>query len=72
MNNPFDNEDAEFYVLTNKEGQHSMWPTFAAAPDGWKVVFGAANRQSCLNYVETHWVDMRPNSLIEAMDNGVN
>ncbi|HEY2695467.1 MAG TPA: MbtH family NRPS accessory protein, partial [Pseudonocardiaceae bacterium] len=50
------------------EGQHSLWPAFATIPDGWQAVFGEQPRQACLDYVEEHWVDMRPNSLIRAMD----
>jgi len=65
--NPFDAEDGEFYVLANDEDQHSLWPTFAAVPDGWRVVFGAGTRAACLEYVELHWTDMRPRSLREAM-----
>ncbi|MBF6303048.1 MbtH family protein [Nocardia amamiensis] len=67
MTNPFDDDNARFYVLINQEGQHSLWPVFAAVPGGWSIVYGAANRKSCLEYVETNWVDMRPKSLIEAM-----
>ncbi|RFS84178.1 MbtH family protein [Actinomadura spongiicola] len=65
--NPFDAENGEFYVLVNDEDQHSLWPTFADVPDGWRVVFGAARRRECLDYVEENWVDMRPRSLREAM-----
>ncbi len=65
--NPFDDEDGQFYVLVNDEDQHSLWPTFAAVPDGWRVVFGADGRQQCLQYVEEHWTDLRPRTLREAM-----
>jgi MbtH protein len=34
MTNPFEVENGRFYVLINKEGQHSIWPTFVAAPEG--------------------------------------
>ncbi|MFI6367287.1 MbtH family protein [Nocardia sp. NPDC050630] len=66
MTNPFDDDDAQFYVLINAEGQHSLWPIFAAVPGGWTVAYGAATRRSCLKYVESNWLDMRPNSLIAA------
>lgn len=69
--NPFDDEDGKFYVLTNAEDQHSLWPTFAAVPQGWTIVFGGdgmASRQSCLDHVEEQWTDMRPKSLRETMD----
>lgn len=68
MTNPFDNQDATFTVLTNEEGQHSLWPDFADVPAGWKVVHGPATRQSCVDYVEQKWTDMRPKSLIQAME----
>lgn len=68
MNNPFDDDDAQFYVLVNDEGEHSLWPVFAAVPGGWRVAHGAAGRRECLLYVETHWLDMRPNSLVTAMN----
>ncbi|EID72835.1 MULTISPECIES: MbtH family protein [Rhodococcus] len=71
MTNPFDDEDGRFYVLVNDEGQHSLWPTFAEVPAGWAVVFGEDARQSCLSYVETNWTDMRPKSLVEAMEGDV-
>nr|UNQ78289.1 MbtH family protein [Microbispora sp.] len=66
--NPFDDDEGRFYVLCNDEGQHSLWPVFAQVPDGWRIVHGEDSRQACLEYVETHWTDMRPNSLITAMD----
>lgn len=66
MTNPFDDEDGSFLVLVNDEGQHSLWPNFVTVPAGWKTVFGESTRQACLDYVEKHWTDMRPNSLIES------
>jgi MbtH protein len=69
MTNPFDDENGRFYVLVNDENQHSLWPTFAEVPAGWQTVFGEASRAECLAYVEEHWTDLRPKSLIEAMEN---
>jgi uncharacterized protein YbdZ (MbtH family) len=68
--NPFDDDAGTFYVLVNDEEQHSLWPTFAAVPQGWAIVHGSdgsASRQSCLDHVEQHWTDMRPKSLRDAM-----
>ena len=65
--NPFDDPDANFLVLVNDEGQHSLWPVFADVPGGWQTVFGQAPRQECLDYIEKSWTDMRPKSLIKAM-----
>lgn len=67
MENPFDNENGTFFVLVNSEGQHSLWPTFADVPAGWKVVFGEDARQACLDYIEKNWTDLRPKSLVEEM-----
>ena len=55
-----------FYVLINDEEQHSLWPTFADVPAGWRVVFGEDTRANCLAYVGEAWTDMRPKSLREA------
>jgi uncharacterized protein YbdZ (MbtH family) len=68
MTNPFEDTDANFFVLVNDEGQHSLWPVFAEVPAGWTVVHGEASRESCVDYVERNWTDMRPKSLIAAMD----
>lgn len=68
MSNPFDDAEGTFLVLVNDENQHSLWPEFAAVPDGWRNVFGPTGRQACLDYIETNWTDLRPASLI-AQDN---
>ena len=68
--NPFDDDNGSFYVLVNEEDQHSLWPTFADVPAGWRVVYGSqqgATRADCLDYVETTWTDLRPKSLRDAM-----
>jgi uncharacterized protein YbdZ (MbtH family) len=61
--NPFDDEKGRFVVLVNDEEQHSLWPTFADVPDGWRVVFGEDDRAACLEYIERDWADIRPKSL---------
>jgi MbtH protein len=67
VTNPFEDPDASYVVLVNAEGQHSLWPILADVPDGWRIVFGEAERQECLDFIEESWSDMRPKSLIEAM-----
>lgn len=62
----FDNEDGVFAVLVNDENQHSLWPTELPVPSGWDLVYGPESRQNCLDYVDEHWTDMRPASLIAA------
>jgi len=65
MTNPFDDENGTFLVLVNAEGQHSLWPVFAAVPDGWETSFGPAGRAECLANIEASWTDIRPRSLVE-------
>jgi MbtH protein len=67
MANPFENPEASYLVLVNDEGQHSLWPEFAAVPAGWNRVHGPGTREEALAYVEENWTDMRPASLIRAM-----
>lgn len=67
VSNPFDDEAGRYKVLVNDEGQHSLWPDFADVPGGWTVVYGPDEREACLQYVEKHWTDMRPHSLVAKM-----
>ncbi|MFD0692247.1 MbtH family protein [Actinomadura fibrosa] len=61
--NPFDDEARAFVVLANDEGQHSLWPSSTAVPDGWRVILGESSRQRCLTFVDEHWTDLEPRSL---------
>lgn len=54
--------------MVNEEGQHSLWPSFAEVPAGWTAALEETDRQSALDYVNENWTDMRPKSLIRAMD----
>ncbi|SHU71425.1 Putative MbtH family protein [Mycobacteroides abscessus subsp. abscessus] len=44
-----------------------MWPNAIEIPERWRVVFGAASRADCVEYVEANWLDMRPKSLRDVM-----
>ena len=55
MSNPFDDDEGQFLVLTNPRGDHSLWPTFAAVPQGWTQVMGPDSRPACLEYIEANW-----------------
>jgi MbtH protein len=63
VTNPFDDADGTFLILINDERQHSLWPSFAAIPNGWDIVHGPESRESCMAYVRENWTDMRPASL---------
>ncbi|MER5868728.1 MbtH family protein [Streptomyces sp. NPDC002044] len=60
MANPFDDESGTFLVLVNGDNQHSLWPARHAVPAGWDEALSATTRQSCVNYIERHWTDLRP------------
>jgi MbtH protein len=64
MSNPFEDGKTLYCALINDEGQYSLWPTSIEVPSGWKNAFGPSNRTDCLDYIETHWKDMRPRSLM--------
>jgi MbtH protein len=68
MINPFEDEHGMYHVLMNSEGQHSLWPATIQTPRGWKIVKEAGDRASCLEFIEQHWTDMRPNSLTKVME----
>ncbi|MFE6050668.1 MbtH family protein [Kitasatospora sp. NPDC056446] len=52
--NPFD-ADGEFLALVNPEGQHSLWPAFAAVPAGWSAAHGPGERAAVLEWITAHW-----------------
>lgn len=66
--NPFEDADQPFLVLVNREGQHSLWPSFAEVPAGWTVARGAADRESALRFVDENWTDLRPRGLAAALE----
>jgi MbtH protein len=67
MTNPFEDENGTYHVLINEEGQHSLWPTFIDVPQGWTIIHKSDTRAACLEFINQHWTDMRPKSLIEKM-----
>src|SRR5262245_54376594 len=67
VTNPFEDENGVYHVLVNDEGQHSLWPSFIDVPAGWTIVHASDTRAACLEFINQHWTDMRPKSLIEAM-----
>ena len=46
MTNPFEDQDGEYLVLVNDEGQHSLWPAFREIPAGWKRPAREANAKN--------------------------
>lgn len=67
MTNPFDDETGDFLVLVNDEGQYSLWPSHLEIPAGWRPTGPSGARKVCLDWIDEHWTDMRPKSLVDAM-----
>ncbi|RII13418.1 MbtH-like protein [Streptomyces sp. YIM 130001] len=68
MSNPFEDPEGTYLVLVNHEGQYSLWPSFAEVPAGWSIALPATDRESALGHISENWTDMRPKSLVAAMD----
>jgi MbtH protein len=66
--NPFDDANNHFVVLVNDEGQYSLWPAHIRCPDGWQLARAEGTKQECTEFIEANWTDMRPRSVIAAMD----
>lgn len=60
-------DSAEFVVLTNEEGQYSLWSAAIAIPDGWTADGFSGGREDCMAHVDRVWTDLRPRSLRESM-----
>ena len=58
--NPCDNDNI---VLVDDKEPHSLWPMFADAPAGRRMVHGEADRAACLDYIEHNGTDLLPKSL---------
>jgi MbtH protein len=68
MTNPFDDDEGEFLVLVNHEGQYSLWPSHLDIPTGWTTTGPHGKRQACLDWIDKNWTDMRPLSLVREME----
>jgi len=68
MSNPFEDKDGSYLALVNDEGQYSLWPAFIDVPTGWTVAHPKDSRDACLDFINRTWTDMRPKSLVEAMN----
>ncbi len=55
----------QFDVVINAQGQYSLWPAGKPMASGWSTAGMRGERQVCLDYINQHWIDMRPRSLRE-------
>ncbi len=63
MQKNFTIDGDHFIVLTNFEGQYSIWPSAKSIPDGWTEAGFTGSRIECTSYIDQNWLDMRPASL---------
>lgn len=65
-----ENQDSKtlYEVVSNNEGQYSVWPSGKAIPLGWNKSGEQGCKDKCLEYIRNTWSDMRPCSLKEKMD----
>jgi MbtH protein len=62
-----EDENRQYRVLINDEGQYSLWRIDVQIPRGWRDVGKQGTRQECSSYVDEVWTDMRPLSLQRRM-----
>jgi MbtH protein len=65
-----ENDDRVYCVLVNHEEQYSIWLAGRAVPAGWREVGMTGSKADCLAYIKEVWVDMRPLSLRQAVQQG--
>jgi MbtH protein len=65
--NALDDEDQQFSVVVNDEGQYAIWPDFKPVPDGWRKTGVDGLKKDCLAHIAAVWTDMRPLSLRRRM-----
>lgn len=56
-----------FKVVSNDEGQYSLWPVGRENALGWHDAGPTGDKETCLRYISETWTDMRPISLREKM-----
>lgn len=62
-----DNSEELLKVVCNHEGQYSIWPASRENAPGWRDAGPTGSKAVCLEYIKEVWVDMRPLSLQEKM-----
>jgi len=70
MSSLFGEQGDEYSVLVNDEGQYSLWRSSREIPLGWRAVACVGSREKAIEYVEEHWVDMRPKSVVDRIRSG--
>jgi MbtH protein len=56
-------DEGAYIVVVNHEHQYSIWPQRPELPGGWHSTGVTGTRSECLDYIESHWTDIRPLSM---------
>lgn len=56
-------QETDYAVVINQEGQYSIWPINKIVPKGWSMTGKQGSKELCLAFIEEVWTDMRPRSL---------
>lgn len=59
-------------VVTNDEGQHSIWPDNRELPAGWKATGFAGSEEKCLDHISQVWTELSPRSRRAPAGKGTN
>ena len=57
-----------YKAVVNQEEQYSIWPADRENPCGWENTGKSGKKKECLEYIRNIWVDMRPRSLRNQID----
>lgn len=49
-----------YQVVVNHEEQYSIWPLDKPPQRGWRAVGRRGTKETCLDYIEEVWTDMKP------------
>ncbi|MFC6841597.1 MbtH family protein [Xanthomonas theicola] len=56
-----------YKAVVNHEEQYSVWPLDRNNAPGWRDTGVSGTKAECLAYIERVWIDMRPSSLRQHM-----
>jgi MbtH protein len=58
------NQQTEFVVVVNDEGQYSIWRADSQLPLGWRATGFRGLERECLDNITEVWADMTPSSVL--------
>lgn len=61
-------DERQYRVVLNDEEQYSIYLADRPLPNGWRPEGKVGGREECLQYIEEVWIDMRPASLRDPVE----